>query len=126
MYSHTAARASSAPAGPLPTAHSRQTAAARAGGSVRAMCRSSLARSACQGLTGRDRISQRVPPSSETEGGVSRFMDASEQTDTHASAGPRAAGPGSRASAPRSSPAFHTAATAAAASSKLPSSPLTI
>ena len=122
LNSTTAASASTAPASGACSAASIQTPAASAGTAVSSRCRSSLARSACQAVTGRLRISHRERPSSDTEGAVSRLTAEPPQMAQHTR---QAAVPGSVPwTNARRAGAFHRAAAPSTGSSSVPSEAL--
>ena len=89
--SHTKAASTASTSSPCPAgmrsaamAHPAQN---HAPGSVSSSCSSAFARSTCCGATGRLCSSQRVPPSSDTEGAVIKFMAAMAHTIPHTSIG---------------------------------------
>ena len=89
--SHTKAASTASTSSPCPAgmhstamAHPAQN---HAPGSVSSNCSSTFTRRTCCGATGRLCSSQRVPPSSDTDGAVIKFMAAMAHTIPHTSIG---------------------------------------
>ena len=89
--SHTKAASTASTGNPCPagmrSAAMAHPAHSHAAGSVSSNCSSAFARSTCCGVTGRLCSSQRVSPSSDTDGAVIKFMAAAVHTIPHTSMG---------------------------------------
>ena len=78
------------------------------GTAVRMICMESFAFSTCHGVTGMDCMSHRLFPSSDTEGAVISFMEATPHRQMDSITGTLPSRPSSRVSTvERNSPPFH-------------------